>query len=131
VSLIERAGPTRVFTIVGTNQRHATGWQLPALAHIRGTPLGAVDASEYFGPQGRSAVRDGKIVPVAEEQWRKLRAEEQFDALLYLGPPPTMQTEPLSTNLCAEPGYVEMRLKRIALADLPPPEVERVKEAVR
>jgi hypothetical protein len=126
VSLVERAGPTRVFTIAGANEEHATGWQPPALARIRGTTLGAVDASEYFGPPGRFVIRDGKIVPVAEEQWRKLRAEEQFDALLYIGPPPTTRTEPLSTNLCAEPGYVEMRLKRIALAGLPPPEVERV-----
>ena len=68
VSLIERAGPTRVFTIAGANQRHAAGWQPPALAHIRGTTLGAVDASEYFGLRGRFAVREGKTVPVVEEQ---------------------------------------------------------------
>jgi hypothetical protein len=128
VSLVERAGPTRVFTIAGANEKHAAGWRSAALARIRGTTLGAVDASEYFGWPGRFAIRDGKIVPVAEEQWRKLRAEEQFDALLYVGPLPTTRTEPLSTKLCAEPGYVEMRLKRIALAGLPPPEVERVKK---
>ena len=128
VSLVERAGPTRVFTIAGANEKHATGWQPPALARIRGTTLGAVDASEYFGPPGRFAIRDGKIVPVAEEQWRRLRAEEQFDALLYVSPLPTTRTEPLSTKLCAEAGYVEMRLKRIALAGLPPQEVERVKK---
>jgi hypothetical protein len=128
VSLIERAGPTRVFTIASASTRHATGWQPPALAPIRGTTLGALDASEYFGPPGRFAIRDGKIVPIPEEQWRKLRAEEQFDAVMYLGPPPATRTEPLSKKLCAEPGYVEMRLKRIALAGLPPPEVERVKK---
>jgi hypothetical protein len=62
------------------------------------------------------------IVPVPKEQWRKLRAEEQFDALLYLGPHSTTQAEPLSPKLCSEPGYMDMRLKRIALAGLPPPE---------
>jgi hypothetical protein len=128
VSLVERAGPTRLFTIAGANEYDATGWQPPALALIRGTRLGAVDAAEYFGPGARFAIREDKIVPVPEEQWRKLRADEQFDALLYLGPPSTAQTEPLSTTLCSEPGYVEMRLKRIALAGLPPPEVERVKK---
>jgi hypothetical protein len=126
VSLVERAGPTRVFTIASAKENQARGWQPPALARIRGTSLGAVDASEYFGPRGRFTVRDGKTVPVAEEQWHKLRAEEQFDALLYLGPPPAARTEPLSRELCAEPGYVAMRLKRIALAGLPPVEVERV-----
>jgi hypothetical protein len=96
------------------------------LARIRGTTLGKVDASEYFAPGRRFGVRDGKIVPVAEEEWRKLPAEEQFDALLYLGPQPPSRTEPLPAKLCAEPGYVQMRLNRIALAGLPPPEVARV-----
>jgi hypothetical protein len=127
VSLVERAGPTRIFTIAGANEKHATGWRAPALVRIRGTALGAVDASEYFGPPGRFAVRDGKIVPVPEAQWRTHRAEDQFDALLSLGPSPATRAEPLSPKLCVEPGYVEMRLKRIALAGLPPPEVERVK----
>ena len=127
VSLLERAGPTRVFTIAGAKQGHAAGWQPPALARIRGTALGALDAAEYFGPRGRFVVRDGKIVPATREEWRTLRAEEQFDAVLYLGPPPD-EADPLSPTLCAEPGYVEMRLRRIALAGLPPPEVERVKQ---
>jgi hypothetical protein len=128
VSLVERAGPTRVFTIAGCNENDATAWQPRALALIRGTRLGAVDASEYFGPGARFAIRDDKIVAVPEEQWRKLRAEEQFDALLYLGPRDKAEAEPLSRKLCSEPGYVDMRLKRIALAALPPPELERVKK---
>jgi hypothetical protein len=128
VSLVERAGPTRVFTIAGAKERHAAGWQPPALAPIGGTALGALDASEYFGPPRRFVVHDGKVVPVTREEWRMLRAEEQFDAVLYLGPPPPTEADPLSGKLCAEPGYVEMRLMRIALAGLPPPEVERVKK---
>ena len=128
VSLVERASPTRVFTIAAAGEKHATGWQPPALVRIRGTALGALDASEYFAWPGRFAIRDGKMMPVAADQWRKLRAEEQFNALVYLGPPSTPRTEPLSPKLCAEPGYVEMRLERIRLAGLPPPEVERVKK---
>jgi hypothetical protein len=128
VSLVERAGPTRVFTIAGAPPKDASGWPPPALVRIAGTPLGAIDASEYFGSPRRFAVGDGKLVPVPEQQWRKLRADQQFDAALYLGPPPATRTEPLSPKLCGEPGYVEMRLKRIALAGLPPPEIERVKK---
>jgi hypothetical protein len=128
VSLLERAGPTRLFTIVGLDEKHASGWEAPALARIRGTTLGAIDASEYFGPGRGFVVRHDETVPVPEEQWRKLRAEEQFDALLYLGPHSTTQAEPLSPKLCSEPGYMDMRLKRIALAGLPPPEVERVEQ---
>ena len=126
VSLVERAGPTRVLTIAGVDGRHAAGWKAPALARIQGTALGALDASEYFGGRGRFTVRDGKLVAVRQEEWRPLRADEQFDALLYLGVPAAAGGEPLSPDLCTEPGYVEMRLERIALAGLPPPEVERV-----
>ena len=126
VSLVERAGPTQVFTIVGAGAQDVGGWPAPALARIAGTPLGAVDASEYFGQAGRFAVRDGRLAPVPEGEWRKLRADQQFDAVLYLGPAPAAETEPLSATLCAEPGYVAMRLKRIALAGLPAPELERV-----
>jgi hypothetical protein len=128
VSLVERAGPTRVFAIAGVDGRHVAGWKAPALVLIHGTALGALDASEYFGWRGRFAAREGKLVAIPQEEWRTLRADEQFDALLFLGVPPAAAgDEPLSPGLCTEPGYVEMRLKRIALAGLPPPEVERVK----
>lgn len=127
VSLLERAGPTRVFTIAGASAKQASGWQPPALAPTHGTTLGAADASEYFGPPRRFAMVNGKMVPVPEHQWRRLRAEEQFDAVLYLGPASQGQ-EPLSKTLCTEAGYLEMRLKRISLAGLPPAEGDRVRK---
>jgi hypothetical protein len=128
VSLVERAGPTQVFTIAGANDKQASGWRPPAMAATRDTTLGAADASEFFRWPARFAIRDGKMAPIPENQWRKLRAEEQFDGVLYLGPASQTHAEPLSPTLCAEPGYVEMRLKRISLAGLPPPEVDRVKK---
>jgi hypothetical protein len=129
VSLVERAGPTKVFTIASADRKHADGWTPPALFYLRGTPLGTLDVTEFFGGFGRFTVRDGKMVPVPKVQWRTLRAEEQFDALLYLGPPSVATSpEPFSTALCAEPGYVDMRLRRLALAHLPPSETERLKK---
>jgi hypothetical protein len=114
--------------MASARQQHAVGWKPPALTRLSGTTLGSADAAEFFGPRGRFAVQGGKVVPVPEGEWRRLRAEEQFDALLYLGPGLATEAEPLSARLCAEPGYVDMRLKRIALAGLPPVEVERVKK---
>ena len=128
VSLLEKAGPTPVFTIAGAKSKQASGWRPPAMAVMRDTTLGAADASEFFGPPARFAIRDGKMAPLPENQWRKLRAEDQFDGVLYLGPASQTESEPLSPALCAEPGYVQMRLKRISLAGLPPPEVDRVKK---
>jgi hypothetical protein len=131
VSLVERAGPTRVFTITGVSRERAAGWTSPALLALRGTPLGALDASELFSSPNRFTVQDGALVPLSRDRWRQLRADEQFDAVLYLGPSDGRSSEPLSRALCTEPGYVEMRLKRIALAGLPPLEVERVHRLCR
>jgi hypothetical protein len=63
VSLLERSGPTRVFTIwrvgdVAEIQPDAPSWRVPSLATIRGTILGAADAAHYFagGPTRRGAL---------------------------------------------------------------------------
>jgi hypothetical protein len=126
VSLVERAGPTKVFTIANAPAGPAAGWTPPAMARLGGTALGALDAAEIFGPPRRFAVRDGAIVPIDRQHWRTLRAEDQFDAVLYLGPNDEPRRDPVSKALCAEPGYLDMRLGRIAAAGLPPPETERV-----
>ena len=61
-----------------------------------------------------------------------MRMEEQFDAFLYLGPPSRMKIAQLSRALCSDAGYMEMRLRRLAL--IPPPTgapfnpVDRLKE---
>jgi hypothetical protein len=48
--------------------------------------LGAVDFAEaYTSPRLRFVVRDGKPERLPQEQWRKLPAEEQLDAVLHLG----------------------------------------------
>lgn len=133
VSLLERAGPTRVFTIwgfadVANIQPDAASWRAPSLATIRGTALGAVDVTRYVPwIKTRYAVRDGKMVPVPEGEWRSMRAEDQLDAVLYLGPPSAMTLSRLSPALCADPGYIAMRLKRIAIAG-PAVEAENLKK---
>jgi len=46
--------------------------------------------------------------------------EEQFDAILYLGPPASASVSRLSPALCTQPGYLEMRLSRLSLIGPPP-----------
>jgi hypothetical protein len=128
VSLIERATPTRVFTIyrdadVAGLQPDAVSWRTPSIALLRGTTLGAEDFTKFFqGFRQRFGVRDGKIVEIPRAEWRSLRAEEQIDAVLYLGPTSTMSM--WTPELCADKTYIDMRLKRIAVAGLPAVEVE-------
>jgi hypothetical protein len=56
--------------------------------------------------------------------------EDQFDAVLYLGPRSGItvsQVRP-SAALCADPEFLPKRLARVALTGLPPVETERLKE---
>jgi hypothetical protein len=134
VSLIERAGPTHVFTIwtvspdtLDAHQPGAASWPAPAVAAIRGTTLGAVDAADYFSWGGRFAMQGEQMIPVPREKWQSLPAEEQFDAVLSLG----RSTDAQATwppALCADRAYLEMRFKRIALAGIPSAEADRLKE---
>ncbi len=133
VSLLERASPTTVFTIwrisLADLQPDAASWRIPSLARVRGTVLGAADFSSYYsGQMTRATFKDGARVAVPKEDWRSLRAEEQLDAILYVGPPSAMTNSRLPPALCTEPGYVEMRLARIALAGGPKVEADRLKE---
>jgi hypothetical protein len=45
--------------------------------------------------------------------------EDQFDAILYLGPPSSMTSSKLAKALCADRSYMDMRLGRLALVAPP------------
>jgi hypothetical protein len=135
VSLIESATPHRVFTIWGTSDARLAAvkadlasWRTPSLAIVRGTALGAADFTDHFWSPPRGAFRDGRLVPIPPDQWRTLRAEDQFDAVLYLGPQSAMTQTRLSPAVCSEPGYLEMRLRRIAVAGIPRPVADELKK---
>jgi hypothetical protein len=105
VNLIERQG-TRAFN-VWTNttvelermQRGIASWPAPSLTLVRGTRLGTLNF-KYFG--GR-------------ETDPPTTMEEQYDAVLYLGPVSSITTADISPALCADAGYTKMRLARLAL----------------
>jgi hypothetical protein len=111
VSLIESATPHRVFTIWGTSDARLAAlkadlasWRTPSLAIVRGTALGAADFTDHFWSPPRAALRDGKVVPTPADQWRTLRAEDQFDAVLYLDPESAMTETRLSLLRARLPG---------------------------
>jgi hypothetical protein len=136
VSLVETATPTRVFTIweldpIAQMQPDISMWPIPSLSIIRGTALGRVDFSVYRTVPGRVAVKDGKMVQVPKDQWGSLRAEDQLDAVLYLGPSGSTRVRPsheIPPELCSEPGFLEMQLSRIALTGVPSFEAENLKK---
>lgn len=134
VSLLERSTPAKVFTIWNADddlakvQPDVKSWPAPSLVTVRGTVIGAADAS-VMGPSGpRFTFQGEKPVPVPRDQWGQLRLEDQLDAVLYLGPKSAMKDVPLSREICSDPRYVEERLRRIALTGIPQFEADRVKK---
>jgi len=144
VSALELSGSrTKVFSIwtatdadLSDIQADVTTWRVPSLAILRGTVLGAADFSKYFPPAyssmaaTRFTIRDGKLAPIARDEWRSLKMEDQFDAVLYLGPKSSITVEPrhVSPGLCSDPEFLPKRLARLALTGLPPVEAERLKQ---
>ena len=48
------------------------------------------------------------------------RMDEQFDAILYLGPPSPMTRSRLSRATCADTAYIATRIARMTLVGVPP-----------
>jgi hypothetical protein len=109
-------------------QPDVESWKAPSLAIIRGTTLGAADITAFQPSPMRMKFEGSKPAPIPREEWRKLRAEDQFDAVLYFGPNSAMTQMPLSARICSDTRYVAERLRRIALTGVPPVEAERVKK---
>jgi hypothetical protein len=137
VSLLERDHGARIFNVWTLLDRGVelpegvTSWRVPSLAPLRGTTLGARDFGLYsrgLGDGSRFAVKGGQLVPVPREEWKMMRMEEQFDALLYLGPPTSMTTATVPPALCADTDFVRRRLQRLTRFG-PPVEVQNFKKA--
>ena len=132
VSLLERSTPARIFTIWGLAdeliavQPDVASWSTPSLTVVRGTTVGAADVSA-FSPAGWARMTPA-MTPIPREEWLPLRAEEQFDAVLYLGPRSAITRAPLSPGICADQTYIKERLRRIALTGIPQFEADRIKQ---
>ena len=136
VSRLEHVHHASVFTIwtsrlLPTIQADAANWPSPSVALVRGTVLGAADFTAYYPSEsmGRFALRDGKVdfsTRIPRSGWRTLRAEEQFDAVLFPGTVPSPLVEP-SRDRCANEAAINELLRRIAVAG-PPPRANQVRE---
>jgi hypothetical protein len=123
-----------VFTIwqfddgLAAAQGDVPSWPAPSIAQVRGTRIGAADVTVLMPSRRRMSFRAGVTVPIPETEWRPLRVEDQMDAVLYLGPRSTMTESQPSAKSCAEPGYLDERLRRIALTGIPAAEGDRARQ---
>jgi hypothetical protein len=137
VSLLERDAGARIFniwTLLDGNVEVPDGvssWPVPSLAIVRGTALGARDFGLYsrgLGDGARFGVKNGQLVQLPREGWAALRMEDQFSALLYLGPPAAMTSVGIPDALCRDADFVKGRLDRLTRFG-PPLEAANFKKA--
>ena len=105
LNLIERQG-TRAFSI-WTNttvelerlQPDIAAWPIPSLTIVRGTRLGELGFYYFAGMETNPPTK----------------MQEQYDAVLYLGPISSITMSQLSPLLCSDAEYSNMRMTRMAL----------------
>jgi hypothetical protein len=136
VSLLEHDSPARILKIWTLLDRdvaltEAASWPVPSFVALQGTTLGARDFGTFsrgLGNGTRFAVRSGQLVPLPPAEWKMMRMEDEFNALLYLGPRSSMATVTIPAALCHDSQFVNIRLQRLARVG-PPVEVENFKKA--
>ena len=87
--------------------------------------LGARDFSTYsrgLGDGTRVAVKDGALTAIPRDEWKSMRMENLFDAILYLGPPESLTQVGLPRSRCEDTLFVQRRLDRLTRF-APTPEV--------
>ena len=101
---------TAAFHDLTQAQPDVSTWPAPRLALLRGTAIGALPYESFFGSK-----------PPGTYWAAHARIEDHYDAILYLGPPASLSLAPLTYPRCAEPSYVEMRVRRMTIAAAKPP----------
>lgn len=119
VAHLEAAG-AKVFSIysntfadLGSIQYDAAGWSTPSLALLANTALG----ERPFGTfQPVATLVDGRWMK--NDDLHSPSMAEQFDAVLFLGPPAAIRYAPPSPALCSDRAYLEKRFFRMELVGL-------------
>jgi hypothetical protein len=136
VGFLAKTGDAKLFTIWTNTMAElemldpqVTSWPRPSFALLRGTTLGTTDFAFYYPQDGdRFVISDGRPVPILRAEWRTLSMEDQFDAVLYLGPRSAITYARLSPSLCADADYMEMRTRRMSTIPGAQSEIERLKQ---
>lgn len=120
VALLERSG-TKVFSIRTSKSNLAevhpdiATWTPPKLALLAGTPLGQASFLFYYP--------DDVYIRRPDKTWEKVKADpkrsplmqDQFDAVLYVGPESWITYSKVTKKMCADQEYMQMRVGRMKL----------------
>jgi hypothetical protein len=106
---------TTVYTDPAALQTDVSSWRRPSLVSIHGTLLGVASYRSYC-PHPLISMRDGAVEKFYVDPVRSPVMQDQFDAILYLGPPSELTWSRLSPALSSDLEYVKMRADRLAWA---------------
>lgn len=129
VTLLERAG-TKVFSIttsfmdLSPLQPDIAGWVAPRLIRVAGTPLGLASYRFYYPHDIYIRRADNTWEQVSSDPARSPLMQDQFDAILYIGPESSITYSKLTATQCADQEYMRMRLARMRITNAPNPEAQ-------
>jgi hypothetical protein len=128
VALLEKNG-TKVFSVHSNAdtevdfsklQPDVASWRVPSLALLHDTTLGAASFPFFYPHQMMIFWRDASNQVISEtvgpDPVRSPHLEDEFDALLYLGPLPSITKSHLTAAKCGDASYVAMRRQRLEWA---------------
>ena len=135
ISTLEQATGTRAFTVwfphdLAALEPAAATWPAASLVTVGGTRLGTIDFARFVtNALPRIRMRDGKpdfaAGPIPRDQWRSLPMEQQFDAVMHLGPPSTLTVAPLDPDVCGDTDFMPILRARMTIVGLTP-EIQRL-----
>jgi len=135
ISRPEQATGTRAFTVwfphdLSAIEPAAVSWPVPSLAIVTGTRLGTIDFAAFVtNALPRIRMRDGKpdfsSGPIPRDQWRTLPIEQQFDAVMHLGPASSLTFAPLNPDVCTDTDFIPILRRRMEIVGLQP-ELDRL-----
>lgn len=120
VALLERSG-TKVFSIRTSSNNLAelqpdiANWTPPKLALLAGTPLGQASFLFYYPDDIHIRRPDNTWEQVKADPKRSPLMQDQFDAVLYIGPKSSITYSKVSKKMCADQEYMRMRIGRMKL----------------
>ena len=122
---IERKSPGTTYNIwanvatddLGVSEAVKAAWPIPSLILLKGTTLGARDFTTILYPsppakERRTRFVNGKRVEISKGEFATFKAEDNIDALLYLGPVKSVTLAPDAIDTYADDAYYREAVRR-------------------
>ena len=104
------------FSDLAALQPDISTWSPPKLTALAGTPLGQASFLFYYPDDIYIRRPDNTWEQVKADPKRSPLMQDQFDAILYLGPARSITYSTLTRSACADQEYLQMRIGRMKIS---------------